>query len=299
MKVLNNFEKIWAYHWEKMQRNHDRVIAISGGEGKGKSRGLFLPSLEFWYELQDRPVPKNRYGVHISGFKEAFVTGKKYDFVGLDEAGDIMQKQDYRDMFNSAMYKAYTVIRERLLLTVLVMPSFFDLPKGFRARRIHGLFHVHKRVDNKCKRCAKFHIKKTCPGCGCRDFHKGYIIWRYFNRKNLDKIISRNKYRTKFSVNVGAEYIEGRMYEYKGPLIKDYEKRKASKMESALHIFKNVIQDLGDLENVRKCPNCGTRDFRYIEKLKKYKCRCCPMRWKPSAHEVKRIKKLGGGKGAI
>lgn len=289
MTTSTNFIRIWKYHLAKMYCNQDRVIAICGPEGWGKSRTLFLHSLDVWYRVcRDMEVPKGRYGVSILGFRNAFLAGKPYDFTGLDECGDIMNKQDFRDKFNSSMYKTYTVIREDKQLTVLVMPHFFDFAPGFRKRRIAGLFQVVKLVPHKCKDCLMDHGQKECPYCGSTSVRKGHIVWRYFNRKNLDIIIFRNRFREKPSMNVGAEYIEGRMQEYEGPLLQEYTKLKRQKVKEKKEQFARDMEELDQEEQQRKCPHCGSRDFRYLEGDKLYKCRSCPMRWKPSRTELDR-----------
>lgn len=276
-----------------MRLDYDRVIGISGAEGKGKSRGVFLWLLEGFYETRGIETPRGRYGVHISGFKQALGTAKKYDFNGLDEGGDSLNKVDVGNNFAKMLYKALTVVREKMYLFVITMPSFFDFPKGIRERRMHGLFHVYRRVNNTCHGC-KFVFKgESCPQCGSKAFKLGYIVWRYYNRKNLNYIVAWNKYAKINTLKVpGVEFIEGRNREYKGKLIKEYTALKAEKMDIVMEQLAKEIDTLEHEENEKKCPNCGSRDFRYTKGL--YKCRACPMRWKPSKVELKRIKKMGG-----
>lgn len=289
----SNFGRIIEFTWERMQREYDRVIGIAGAEGRGKSRGIFLHLIEEYYAARGVPVPSGRYGVHVSGFKKALLTAEKYDFCGLDEGGDTLNKIDQGNTFAKMLYKTMTVVREKLYFTTIVMPSFFDFPKGIRERRMHGLFHAHRRVDNRCKACDNKFTGPTCKKCGSSDYTPGYVVWRYFNRKNLNYIVAWNRYaKIPTLYPPGVEFIEGRNSEYKGQLLKEYTAMKGEKMDAVIDQLAREMETLEQEENEKKCPNCGSRDFRYTKKL--YKCRACPMRWAPSKAELRRIKKMGG-----
>lgn len=299
---VSNFQQMVRYHVDMIRRNYDRVIAIDGEEGRGKSRGPFLHFMDEWYQALGKPLPNGRYGVDIAEFKKALLTAQPFDIAGLDEAGDKMQKEEYRNKFNRGMYKAYTVIRERKICTLLTMPSFADFAKGFRKRRIHGLIHVSRRVDNKCLGCHKQHVLSACPHCGSKQFKPGFIIWRYYNRKNLNRVIYLNRNREVFTLNLpGIEYKEGILREYKGPLIEEYIKLKEQKTTAALEEFTKIIDELAKEDEDRKCPNCGSGEFRWVAKEQEYKCRNCPMTWPPSDRERKHIeikkKEIAGGVG--
>lgn len=288
---LSNFQRIVVFHIDKIHRNYDRVIAFTGPEGRGKSRGPFLHFVHEWYALQDKSVPKGRYGVDVKGFKNAVLTGARLDFSGLDEAGDVMNKEDSKNKFNRGMYKAYTVIREDGQCTGLTQPSLADFPLGFRSRRIHGVFHVHRRVDNKCKSCSKEFVGSACRGCGSTDFRQGFVVWRYYNRKNMNLLLYLNRNRKVFKMSLpGVRYIEGILREYRGTLIEEYTALKADKTKLAKEAFATIVDDLSRDEEEKKCPHCASRDFRWVASKSEYKCRSCPMSWAPSPKEWKQIK---------
>lgn len=261
-----------------MQRNHDYVIVIAGKEGIGKSN-LFLSMLDSWYsQVLNKPIPANRYGVGIKEFIESIDTGKKFDFCGLDEGGDELDRDSYRDLLNQTLYKTYTIIRGEIFFTVLCLPDFFDLNPRFRRRRVRGIFYIYRRIDNKCKKCNTYFAGSVCSKCNASDYVAGYVQWRYFTRKHINQIIIRNKNRPIQSLNVGVRGIEGITYEYKGELLQHYRELKVNKMREARTKLKNLMLEATEGSS-NKCPYCKSRDIRFVRKSSLFYCKKCGKEW--------------------
>lgn len=281
--------KLLQIFYKGMERNHDYVIVVTGKEGIGKSN-LFLNILDSWYkQVLGKDIPKGRYGVGIKEFIQAIDTGKKFDFCGLDEGGDELDRDSYRDLLNQTLYKTYTIIRGEIFFTVICLPSFFDLNPRFRQRRVRGIFYVYRRQDNKCKKCSKLFAGNVCS-CGSTDYVAGYIQWRYFTRHRINQIIARNKNRPIPSLNVGVQGIEGITYEYKGELLSEYTQMKVKKMRDARTNLKNLMLEANESSS-NKCIYCKSRDIRYVRKSELFYCKKCGKEWvKEPSNDVKPTK---------
>lgn len=287
---------LWHIH-DRINRGYDKFICVDGMEGVGKSRSGFLNILDYWYkEIRGmEEVPKGRYGVHVKDFKTAFLNAKFLDIVGLDESGDILNKAEFRSKFVTAMYKVSTIIREEGHIVILVLPDFFDLPASFRKRRVTGCFHMHTRIDNKCSKCKTNFTGDTCYKCGSTDYKPGHVKYKYFTRKDLDKILAINHSWPFKRMLCGVEGISGQVNEYKGKLLTEYSVLKKSKMKSAKEVFGEAVDDLINSEKSRKkCPNCSSTSIKYKRNTGAhgvYSCGNCFKSWKPNAKEIKLIKK--------
>lgn len=280
MQNNSNLAKVLYWVYAKIMLNYDMFIVITGGEGTGKSRGLFLNIVDFWYrKILKKPIPQDSYGIDIKDFVKSLGTGKKLDFRGLDEAGDSIDAQNWNNVLNKILYQAYTVIREKKLFTCIVLPSFFDLNPRFRKRRVKVLFNVYKRVDNKCKACDGYFVdSKVCPHCGNDKFTKGYILWRCYNKKQIREILVRNQFRSVKSLNVGVSPVcEGRSYEYKGELLKFYNPKKQEKMKEVLEKVQNEVMGI---DGKRVC----THTWIYRKTDMAWWCRVCGAETKESPY---------------
>jgi len=264
-----------------MKRQYDVCICIVGGEGKGKSRGLLLPIIDYWYKsILNRPVKTNSLGVSFEAFATALKTGEEFDICALDEAGEEMDRENHRNTLNTILFQAYTVIREKLFFTILVLPDFFDLNPRFRKRRVRGVFEVYKRKDYECTSCGwEFVQRPECPKCQCKKIKKGYILWRYYSRQKLDEIIAKNQSRLIKRLSVVKPTYSGKSYKYDGPLLKPYAALKKGKMDDAINRIDKITNTVEVTSNV-KCPACESKDTRYVKKTDSMACRRCGNEWK-------------------
>lgn len=282
----SNLARILKDFYRYMKLKYDVFIVITGGEGLGKSRSMFLPIIDYWYtEILKKPIPEGRYGVKMENFIRSLKSGQTYDICGLDEAGDAMDKENYRNMLNRILYESYTIIREKLFFTIIVLPSFFDLNPRFRKRRVRGIFEIYRRVNNFCKDCEEsFTDSKKCPECGSKNFKKGYVLWRYYSRARINKILLLNKNREVKKLSVVSPSIEGRAYMYQGKLLKAYQIEKQEKMDEAINSINEIIE--ATEENAFwQCPKCKSKDSRRNKKDQMFHCRRCLYAWNPDIME--------------
>lgn len=273
--------------FKQMNKRYDIFLVITGGEGVGKSRGLFLNIADYWFRrlLKKRKINKDSINVSVDKFVACLGASPEFSFVGLDEAGDSMDSLDWANKFNKVLYQAYTIIREKFIFSVVVLPSLFDLSPRFRKRRVRFLIDVVKRVDNRCRYCKDVSsrgkkvrhefVGDACDKCGATDFFKGYVKYNIYDRARIGEILERNQFKMIKRVGCGvAPLISGCVGEYKGEFADFYSGLKKSKMDSVLEKLREVVQPFSG-EKVK--PKCN-HDWRYTKKEDAYWCRKCGAR---------------------
>jgi len=242
----SSLKRLLKWIHQKMQKKYDFFICIVGDEGTGKSRGVFLNIMDEWYkECLKKPIPDNCFGVDIKEFIQSLDQGEPMDFRGLDEAGDSLDTQEFTNKFNKLLYQAYTVIREKQYLSVIVLPSFFDLNPRFRKRRVRIVINCKRRIDNTCLKCRYSFCGEVCPSCGSTSYRPGYVAYDVYNRKQIRQILERNQYNMIKTLKVGVQpMMSGIVREYKGEMIEKYSKMKQDKMQKVLQKLTDEVRDL-------------------------------------------------------
>lgn len=253
----------------KLLLNYDYFIVISGEEGVGKSRGLFLNIADHWYtKILGQPLDKDCYGVDFKDFINSLKDGKPLDFRGLDEAGDTLDSQDYANRMNKILYQTFTIVRERRYFTCIVLPSLFDLNSRFRKRRVRLLLHAKQRIDNKCrvKKCATSFVGSKCPKCGGTNFKRGYVIYDCWGKKKIQRILEINSRRYIKSLYCGVSpTFTGTVAEYKGGLLERYNKLKVKKVEDAFKGLDVEVQEMKQKSTRPSCVKCGRSSLRFTK----------------------------------
>jgi len=124
---------------------YDSVWGIGGDEGTGKS-SLAAWLLHYWLLRLNGEVVEDDYrlmALDKEQFLSALKTLPKGGGIVFDET-DIISRQSMAKA-NIQFMKMYQIIRAKQFLSVLVLPSLFDLDGFFRKRRLRGYFHVTKR----------------------------------------------------------------------------------------------------------------------------------------------------------
>lgn len=279
LKETSKLFRILKFVHKKISLNYDYFIVVTGDEGVGKSRGVFLNMIDAWYKMQGKKAPKECFGIDLKDFVKSLKKSEEFDFVGLDEAGDKLDTQDYYNHMNKILYQAYTVIREKKLLSVIVLPSIFDLNPRFRKRRVRMLINVKQRVDNKCKDCEHSFVGSVCPKCKSTSFKKGYVTFEVYNRRKLRAILTLNERRFVKSLHVGIQPTAiGTTGVYEGDLLEHYTKLKTQKIHDTLHgLQSDISSDRKD--SPRRCPECGAANTTYAMRTNTMCCRSCGNRW--------------------
>ena len=265
---------------KQMKKKYDIFVVIDGSEGVGKSRGLLLNMLEYWYKaiLKQKEIPQWAINIDAKTWINNLDKAGEREMIGLDEAGDSMDSMQFATKFNRLLYQAYTIIREKLSFSIVVLPSFFDLAPRFRKRRVRFLVHAYRRMDNKCNNCGEAFVGKECPKCGSTHFNRGYVMYEVYDRVRINKILERNHYNHIKRVNCGIKPLfNGVLTEYEGGLKDYYSGLKKQKMVEVIEKLKDEMNP-PDPESEKgkvvqkKCPHS---DWRYVKSKNLWYCRNC------------------------
>jgi len=262
---------------ENMLLNRDVFGVITGSVGNGKSRGIFLNILDFWYKtFHDKIPPKSCFGVTFEGYIKALKNAEPFDFAGLDEGGDIFDKGNSSSRVLVDLYQTYGIIREKKIFTCIVLPSIFDLYTKFAINRVTFWINVIKRVDKKCKKCGKKYVNQKCPYCGHEKYTGGFIIFDFYSKKRLKQILEYNQYRQNKTLKCGVgPLFQGSTREYKGELVSHYNKLKEEKSTKKIdELFCKYVEKESKSENSTKkvIPQYVKDRLNYAEKHGVTKC---------------------------
>lgn len=252
---MKQIKTLMEFTYSKLQEDFDKVLIIDGNEGFSKST-LALWCLHHFYMHRNGTVDVDDIK-HMCLTPEQFLEDlkdlKKYELTVYDEAGDIHKKRSMSN-FNLMIGKAYQVIRGDNLLTILVLPSIFDLDTFFSQRRAKGLMHC---------------------------FRRGRVA--YYNEERLKKLIEicQTKKINRYHF-VRPLWVDS-FPKYNGVLKNAYKKKKADKMKTIRkELYESFMADKEkkkfkvskmchcglcghDWESRRanpiKCPNCSSKDW--------------------------------------
>ena len=200
-------------------KNKDRVVAITGEEGLGKSN-LILSIFDFWYgELLGKELNSHLIK-YLGSNKIEFITAlyscssenKKYYMVAHDEAGKDLYSRKAMSSFSSDLNESYQVIRGLNLWTALAIPSIMDLDSFFRKRRVR--YMIHFIGEGKYAFYSKAKVAMLIPEL----------------KRQSDKNARPDPMKVK---DVSPDFIET-FAPYKGPLLKPYLDRKAQNMQDSV-----------------------------------------------------------------
>ncbi len=266
----SNLARILRTIHKKVQLRYDYFGVITGAEGVGKSRGLALNIIDYWYTkiLKIKP-PTWSISSNITDFIKSLSKAKPGELVILDEAGDVLDTSEFLNKLNKSLYQAYTVIRDLRIVSFVVLPSFFDLNPRFRGRRVKILINAYKRVNRICDKCSNEFVEDACTACGSKNFTPSYVAWECWNKMGIRNLLLKNKDKPVKSLNVRVKPIaRGIVHEYKGRLTKYYDELKNKKTEDAIISLTKLVS------NTRAD---GKHSCTYIYKLRKrhWQCKYC------------------------
>ena len=237
MKKL--FEVIKVDFRKLTKEDWDSVIIIAGDEGTGKSQlGLYI--LEWWFNLSGRKIEKDDIKyicLNIEQFVAQLETLVNYKVIIYDEAGELSNLRR-TSAFNVAINLAYQIIRGKNILTVLILPSVFDLDAFFTKRRARALIQIEKRGK-----------------------------YAFFNKRKLRELMDvyqrkKNQYAAFRKVKPS---FRGSFKVYDGVLKEAYKEKKEERMKQVVTILK---EKLAKLNKEDKTGGVTDDDKSFIEKYK-------------------------------
>ncbi len=152
-----------------MDKDSDGVFCVDGGEGSGKSKfsdllcGYVASSILKHYKL-DVNYSVDSFALSPQQFRNTILHAKKNSIVVYDEAHKGMGARRSLSEINNILVDLMMEMRQKNLLVILVLPTFFMLDKYAAIFRTKGLFHIYRGKN---------------PKTGKRE--KGF--WVYFNEK--------------------------------------------------------------------------------------------------------------------
>jgi energy-coupling factor transporter ATP-binding protein EcfA2 len=123
-----------------IQQNWDFVLVVDGREGSGKSTlAMHIKALyDGSYNLRNVLFDASRM---LQVMQEA----PKGSCVLVDEAIISLYKREALKDFQTTLVKAFSIVRARSLLFILVLPNYFDLDPNIRTRANYRLYAYAKR----------------------------------------------------------------------------------------------------------------------------------------------------------
>lgn len=117
----------------------DCIIAIDGGEGSGKSTLAFQIG-----KYADKTLDLSRVVFSAEDFRNAIYKAKKGQCIIYDEAFTGLSSRSSLSGINRALVSLMMQMRQKNLLVIIVLPTFFLLDKYVALFRTRALFHVYE-----------------------------------------------------------------------------------------------------------------------------------------------------------
>lgn len=123
-----------------VRKDTDRVIVVDGAEGCGKS----VFSMQVCKKLDDS-FDINRVAFNPEEFKELIVRASSGQAILFDEAFTGLSSRGALSVINRLLVSVMMEMRQKNLIVVITMPTFFLLDKYVALWRAKDLFHVYTK----------------------------------------------------------------------------------------------------------------------------------------------------------
>lgn len=191
-----------------LEADWDYLLVICGDSGTGKSR-LGLQLLETWYkDILRLKVDKSTARFMASDYKvwlNNFKFMSMFEMNIYDEGATTLDSKSHMTTISRDITKLYNVFRAKKFFSVIIIPSFFDLNKYFREKRVRGLIWVDKRGH-----------------------------YKYFSKLGIDFLNAYNERAIIKSMNRAKPFHQAGFPDYQGVMLKPYEDNKLETMNSVL-----------------------------------------------------------------
>lgn len=128
---------------KRVRNDWDAMIVITGEHGVGKSTCMQI--LGFGLDENFDQEKNISYIPTARNITEKFNGLNQYQVMGIDEAMEVMFKQDFMKDFQKTLIKMYARERKQNKITIMCIPSFADLNKSFRNNRVKYWIYIVER----------------------------------------------------------------------------------------------------------------------------------------------------------
>lgn len=135
-RLYNNL----AHLKKDLKKDNDFFIIVDGREGSGKSTLACQVAKDF-----DPSFDADRMTLSPEEFTKAVIKAEKYQAVVFDEGYSGLYSRQAMTQVNTMLIKMIAEIRQKNLVVIIVMPSFFDLERYIAIHRSVCLLHVYKK----------------------------------------------------------------------------------------------------------------------------------------------------------
>ena len=222
--------RVIAVDYKKLSKEDwDSVLIIAGDEGTGKSQ-LGLHIVDEWMKLSGRECTEQDIKyicLNIEQFVGQLKQLEKVTPIVYDEAGELSNLRR-TSQFNVAINLAYQIIRGKNILTILILPSLFDLDAFFTKRRARGFIQVWTRGK-----------------------------YAFYNKRKLREIMEvyQRKKNQYIALKKVKPLFKGTFKIYTGVMAKAYKEKKETRMNEVIKILEEKLgklnkgEDKNDMEN--------------------------------------------------
>jgi len=134
--------------YEHLKQDYDYVLVVVGDTGVGKSHWV-LNLFQTWYEvILKKKLTESMVDQVTTDYKQWLKNFKnlgEFDMNVYDEGATSLNAKDHATTLSKDIAKLFNVFRAKKFFSVVVLPSFWDLNKYFRERRLRGLVYVDRR----------------------------------------------------------------------------------------------------------------------------------------------------------
>lgn len=138
--IANNLDFIK----DDVKNDNDAVIIVDGKEGSGKS--VFAMTCAYY---MDPTLTLERVCFNPDDFKKQILKAKPLQAVIFDEAITGLRARRWASMVNNALIEMLAQIRQKNLIIIMVIPSFFELEKYISIHRSVALLHVYRKAGKR------------------------------------------------------------------------------------------------------------------------------------------------------
>lgn len=214
-------EKLAKLIRKRLRNDKDIVIAVTGDEGEGKSRF----TIELAKMIDPRfDVKKNIAYRGRKEIEEKFNSLPKYSVLDIDEAIKDFFSRNAMTLDNKKLVQLFSIIREKNIVTFLLLPNFWNLDPYYRNHRIRIWIHLTKQG----------HVLVLKKSINQFTFDKWYqalnekLVNKYLDRygdahENYTRVCKKTKgYVIDFNYTVGNEQLWNEYLEVKKEIGKTF-----------------------------------------------------------------------------